>query len=344
MKAAHPILHEVQHLRALAVLLVVLAHLHQGEARFFPDAVLGDFAYVGFAGVDIFFVISGFIIHHLYRHRRTLSGRFFLDRANRIFPLYWIFTGLALVGYAVMADELRADPGDIDLAGSLLLFPLGHPPILQVGWTLTHELWFYGVYGLALALPRAGRAGLALLWGGLSLAVLVSGWQAPNAWLAVAVSPFNLQFLAGVLLAEFEPQARARRWLPLVMAGAGAGLALAWTADGGLTTLAAAGARVAVFTPLAVGVVWSFLAWRPALWRTVERIGDASYAIYLSHLLVIGVLARMLPQLVPVPALLSALYWPLGLGACLIVGVLTHYLLERPLLVAGKALIARGLR
>ena len=163
MPTHRPTLHEVQHLRAIAVLLVVLAHLHQSEARFFPQALLGDYAFAGFAGVDIFFVISGFIIHYLYRHRDRISARFFLDRINRIYPLYWLFTGLALTGYWVMGGALSATPGEIDIAGSLALIPLGHPPVLLVGWTLTHELWFYLVYGLCLGLPRPARAGVARL-------------------------------------------------------------------------------------------------------------------------------------------------------------------------------------
>ena len=339
--ARHKTLHEVQHLRAIAVLLVILAHLHQAEARFFADPALGDFAFAGFAGVDVFFVISGFIIHHLYRGLSGLSPRFFLLRANRIYPLYWIFTGLALLGYLVMGPALTAGTEELDVAGSLALVPLGHPPVLQVGWTLTHELYFYLVYGLVLVLPARGRAIAALVWGGASLAALLAGWEPHPVWLALAISPFNLQFLAGVLLAEFEPAMRRRRLVPLILALAGAAMALVWAGEGGIDRLAASGDRVLILSPFAIGLVWTFLAWRPALPRAFEHLGDASYALYLSHLLVIGVLARLLPDVLDGSFLASPVYYSLGLAACLAIGLAAHHLLERPLLRLGKHWIGR---
>lgn len=113
----------IQHLRMVAVLLVVIAHVHQADARFFPGPLMDQTAYFGFAGVDIFFVVSGFIIHHLYRRHAGFDARYFLKRINRIFPLYWIFTALALIGYLAVGDSLTRSTAELNILASLTLIP-----------------------------------------------------------------------------------------------------------------------------------------------------------------------------------------------------------------------------
>jgi peptidoglycan/LPS O-acetylase OafA/YrhL len=332
-------LHDIQHLRAIAVLLVVLAHIHQGDARFLAPSLLGDFAYTGFAGVDVFFVVSGFIIHHLYRNQSGLDLRFVLNRVNRIYPLYWIFTAAALAGYALLGDSLSAGLGELDILASLSLVPQDRPPILQVGWTLTHELYFYGCYGLWLALPARLRPAAALLWGAATLAAMPFEAVLTRPWFALLASPFNLQFLAGALLAEFG-SLRSQAWpsrLAPVLAAAGLAGAAMWTqAGGGLDALADPRARVIAYTPFAVGLVWSFRLWQPALPRLLERAGNASYAIYLSHILVIGVLARLAAGLGSGNIWISLAFYIVAFASCLLVGWISHVAMERPLLRAGK--------
>lgn len=339
-------LHDIQHLRAIAVLLVVIAHIHQADARFLAPSLLGDFAFTGFAGVDIFFVVSGFIIHHLYRTHNGLDLRFFLNRANRIYPLYWIFTAAALAGYAVMGDGLTSDPDNLDIAASLALVPQGHPPVLQVGWTLTHELYFYLAYGLWLALPGRARLAAAVAWGGVTLVAQPFDAVLSHPWAALLLSPFNLQFLAGALLAQ-SGSLRSRawaRWLAPALALAGLTGAIAWTAaGGGLPALSDPRLRVLAYTPFAVGTVWAFRIWQPALPQVFERAGNASYSIYLSHILVIGVMARAAAGLGAGTVWMSPLFHAAAFIVCLGVGWISHVALERPLLGLGKRAIGRFL-
>lgn len=332
----HSTIVEIQHLRALAVLLVVLAHIHQADARFLGTPLLDQTAFFGFIGVDIFFVLSGFIIHHLYSTHSGFDARYFLNRLNRIFPLYWIFTGLALTGYLVMGDSLTRGLGEIDLLASLTLIPTGELPLLLVGWTLTHELYFYIAFGMVLVAPRAWRPWLAAGWAGATLAATYLLPETGSPWIALLFSPFNLLFLAGCLISAGRARLEALRWPALVLAVAGAAGGLAWTQAGGLESIDDSTLRVPVFAPFAIGIVLALLAWKPSLPALAARIGDWSYAIYLGHVLAIGVLARLLPA-----GFWSPAFYVLCLATCLVLGWLTHMLIERPLLRAGKGLIER---
>ena len=337
----HPTLIEIQFLRAIAVLMVVMAHIHQADARFYGTPLTGQTSFFGFAGVDVFFVLSGFIIHHLYKDHAGFDLRYFLNRLNRILPLYWIFTALALVGYLTMGGTLTRSAGDLDILGSLTLIPTGELPVLQVGWTLTHELYFYLAYGLALILPRATRTWAALGWALASLAYTLAPHGMSSVWLDLIFSPFNFLFLSGVMLASLYPRIRRLRLVALAILAGGLVLGLIWTHIHGLAGLAATPLRVVILAPFAMGLVATFLAWTPGLPARFARVGDWSYAIYLSHILVIGVLARLLPELTGDGRLGSVVLHLAGLAACLALGGMVHAWIERPLLDRGKALIAR---
>ncbi len=144
----------IQILRAAAALSVALFHACQWSQM--------DFA-VGAAGVDVFFVISGFVLWTACEARPTTPGAFLLARAERVLPLYWIAT-LAVAAVALWRPEALSI---VYLQGrhlllSLLLIPhddpMGGPfPLLPTGWTLTYEAFFYLVMALALAAPRDRR-------------------------------------------------------------------------------------------------------------------------------------------------------------------------------------------
>ena len=332
---------ELQYLRALAVILVVIGHTHQTEGRIFGDQLLGDFAYFGFGGVDVFFVVSGFIIHHLYGSMSGLRPSFFLARLNRILPLYWIYTAIAVVGYLlVFGDGPGTALREKDWLASITLFPVGYPPILPVGWTLTHELYFYLVYAVFLALPARLRPWAALAWCGLTLGGVFGLAEGRAPWIGLVTSPFNLLFLAGALIAQFAD--RLLRWkvAALALAEAGAVLGLAWASAYGLEGLTDPAVRVPVFAPFAIGTVWAVLAWRPRLPELAARIGDWSYACYLGHILVLDTLARILAPTLGGSGLASPVYYSLAMLATLLLAWLTHRLIERPLLQIGKKAIA----
>jgi exopolysaccharide production protein ExoZ len=341
LNPARPHIVEVQYLRAMAVVLVMIAHLHQSEARFFSDPLLGDFGFTGFIGVDVFFVISGFIIHHLYRTHSGFDFRFLLNRFNRIYPLYWVFSLAAIAGYFVMEDSLTSNVASLDLIGSFSLIPTGQPPILMVGWTLTHELYFYTAYGLMLVLPNKWRPWAVGFWVAPTLFALLLDVNGLSPWLDLFFSPFNLLFLAGGLLAEYRIALERMRVMALASMVTGGLIALGWTQAFGFDGLTDPANRVLFYFLFAFATVWSVLAWKPVLSGIVARIGDWSYALYLSHILVIGVLSRLLVRFIDGEWWTSPVYYGLTAIACLVVGGLAHLGVERPLLKLGKQLIGK---
>ena len=330
---------QIQYLRALAVIMVVIAHLHQTNVRFFEDPLIGDFAYFGFGGVDVFFVISGFIIHRLYGELRGLNLRFFLHRLNRIYPLYWVFTAAALLGYFTMGDRLTLEVGELDLIASLSLHPAGQPPVLMVGWTLTHELYFYLVYGLMLALPLSVRPWAIASWAGLSLFVSITSIDFGSPWIAVAFSPFNLLFLGGALIAQFEKTLHWARWPALALTVLGAGSGLWYLQLTGLEGLTDVAPRVALLSAFAIGCVLAAILWKPVLPARIAETGNWSYSIYLSHILAIGIIGRLWPTIFSENLWTSSGYYFVSFLACLAVGYLAHRLIETPLLQIGKTWI-----
>lgn len=331
----------IQYLRAAAALAVVVHHA--GLRVDLPAAV-------GAAGVDVFFVISGFI---MWTAGQSASGRsvsplgFLRRRLVRIAPLYWAAT-LALAAAALLGLFPNLRVTDWHLALSLLFVPHARPdgqpyPLLVPGWTLNYEMFFYLVFALALALRPGAR--LAFLTASLAALValgvalraagvvpvlpVVPAAEAPAVGLVTLASwtdPLLLQFLAGAWL--------GRAWAARALPGRGAGWAMVAAGAGAYLALGATGLysdalRAALWGVPAVLVVAGALAVEGEAGGVRDRplarvLGDASYSIYLSHTLLVSALsplARVLDPLAFVAACVAA--------SCAL-GVATFRLVERP--------------
>ena len=175
-------LESLQGARGIAAVLVVLYHCSTaifGLAKYAP----GDPFHRAFAsgrfGVELFFVISGFIIFSTHRHdvsRPRRLGSFLRKRFLRIYPVYWVVLAALLPAYAAMprlGDGSALRP--LTILSSLTLVHVGTPSmVLGVSWTLCFEILFYALFATLILDRRLGIAVLAVWWG---LAVLraVSG-------------------------------------------------------------------------------------------------------------------------------------------------------------------------
>lgn len=334
------VLGNVQALRAIAALMVVVVHAYAVESTYLPGRPwTTPFHVVGTYGVDLFFVISGAVMlvsTATWFGERSAPRRFLTRRATRIYPPYWIVTAVALVAYlllpAATGEHRDARP---DVLLSFLALPQRGEPLLVVGWTLTYELVFYGVFAVALRFQRRYLSLVIGIW--LLAAVLVGAFGPPaNPWVRVLGSWFNLEFAFGILVGT--AMLRGKLVAPRALLALGAVLVVAAcvaTAYSGRDFL-----EVAWWRPWAVGFPMALLLYAalglerhgllaPAWLR---RQGDASYALYLWHVPVIGAIGLALDRmhLHGTPARIAIVFG--GYALAIAVSLLAYAYIERPLL------------
>jgi exopolysaccharide production protein ExoZ len=289
-----PLYKSLQYLRAAAAILVL----------FFHASSHGDIGFtIGQAGVDIFFVISGFIMWSVTAARPTSPSTFVVQRLIRIVPAYWVVTLFMVVGaMAVPAFFPNLLTPPMHVALTLLFIPHASPygtpfPILVPGWTLNYEMFFYALVAATLAVPGRSRAAVITVILGLLIAVGVF-IQTDAVLVRTYTSPLMLEFVAGVWIGVFAHRLPGRR-------------------VSGVVALAGASAFAVQAGMHNIGDTWPILLWgEPGYWRALlwgvpaacivagvigwERhgatrtsriglfLGAASYSIYLVHSIVIA--------------------------------------------------------
>ncbi|MCA8888613.1 MAG: acyltransferase, partial [Parvularculaceae bacterium] len=195
----------IQALRGLAALMVLFAHVKEAEIDYGGAGVLlPHWLYMGVVGVDLFFLVSGFVMVHVASAAPrgvTAARRFAFNRAARIYPLYWAVTLILLALYAgkyALFQEATPFPNPVR---TFLLLPDDHYPLLPVGWTLVHEMYFYAVFSVFILVQRVKAATFLLIWAGVVLIANIFGWTSMNAWSKIAFSPLTYEFIAGAIIA-----------------------------------------------------------------------------------------------------------------------------------------------
>lgn len=348
----------IQGLRAIAALMVFCSHLFWDIAPMRTHRAKPWVTAIGLSGVDIFFVISGFIVYQVMGHSaaqvavvghaRAALG-FAMKRILRIYPLYWIvFAAAALImTWAPLPASVSKKP-----ALELFLLINGIPNFrVPAAWTLTFEVYFYAVTALSILLfGRKAFVGLSIWFTLVACVALLSAGLGTSIPLDYVFAPIVLEFLLGMVIAGVVAQGERR--LPLAAIAMGIGcLGI------GAYVLHLGGARVASSYPLrllyrgmpAALIVYGAVAlelrnaWSmPKAW---QYLGDASYSIYLWHGVIFYGVASLFLHWGWVgaisPSLLTLLMAAIGLGA----GLLSYHVLERPLLRvsrAGRHALARG--
>lgn len=340
----------VQVLRAFAALAVVVFH-----AEYDAEVIAARAGLVlehsellpWMAGVDVFFVISGFIMVYTSEELFGVSGAagFFLTRRLiRIVPLYWTATLLFLVSLVLLPSALnKAAPNLWQIVASFLFIPVERSdglirPVFSLGWTLNYEMFFYGLFAAALLLRRA--AAVATVTAALVLLVVVGetlhrlGIQPPTI-LEFWSDPIVLEFAFGMGLALLRAD-RIRLTLPARAAFAAGGVLLLHLdlarPDGWLVLPP----LVAYGVPAALLVAAAALGHQaqngPRTERLMAALGDASYALYLVHPFVLRPL-----RLAVVAAGFAGIgaawgYVALALVASVAVALVVHRRFERPLM------------
>jgi len=317
----------LQILRFAAAFAVVLFHLFKcyetdfGFGRNYFEA--GEF------GVDIFFVISGFVITYTASPGNGIAP-FASKRIARIVPLYWALTGLVALLTLLAPRLLNSTQFDaINLLKSLLFIPYQKEnglvqPILFLGWTLNYEMFFYLILGVSLRFGKFAPFAASLIILGLVSAGQVFPRQGVL-W-GFYTGSIMLEFMYGVLLCtvleRFGPLVERYGRFALLPATA---LFCVILFDG------AAIPRPAGQGLIALAIVTAALSIRPSRAWIVSQLtclGDASYSLYLSHVFVLQVFSKACKFYHPMPVLVAGSM--LAIAACLALSRVLYTRFERP--------------
>jgi exopolysaccharide production protein ExoZ len=263
-------------------------------------------------GVDIFFVISGFVMVQSTSGRDISPKAFIAQRIQRIVPLYWIATAIMMMQVSGQW-ELKLK--------SLLFIPAMNPkinmvqPIVEPGWTLNYEMFFYGIFACSLLLKESHRfvavTSVFLLF--LTIGVVVNGGEV----LEFYCRPIIVEFLMGMAIAKFGIRLPAAA-LPFAFAMM-------------FALQSAEIDRVYSFGIPAMIIVSSALSAERHLptWKFAEFLGSASYSIYLFHLLALGAVAEAWPYL----GFGKEIFVIAALTFMVLFGCVMYRAVERPIIV-----------
>lgn len=348
----------VQGLRAVAALLVVWTHSIGAAQAYQPTRQASFFHLAGWGacGLDIFFVISGFIVSlvaaRAVEKKEQSAGQFLSRRFTRIYPLYWILTAVVILE-AVLGRHQMVWQSVPWLPTALLLPSLSYPmasPILSLGWSLVFEMYFYFILAAWMALaPRHLVRGTILFLAGMVTLGAAVGFRRPL--LVLWANPVLLEFLFGCLVGVAYGKLRGSK-------RTSARLSRVTSAGAWLTAIGAIVLVVTLFTGyglanfqgmvlngesswLRVGVwglpsgllVLGAVLWSPAMQsfpaRLLVFLGDASYSIYLCTIPARSFVEHFWRTIA---------YWGGDLGIvfcgliCTLTGVVCYLLLERPMM------------
>lgn len=283
-------LYSVQALRALAAWAVVFCHFAQiNMGKKGLDLFLSVFWAYGAYGVDLFFIISGFVLFHSTRRHETKPATFLWYRVRRIVPAYWLAT--SVLALLVLISPRLASWTAVDLGffiKSLLFIPAQNPsgigpyPLLTVGWSLNYEMMFYAIFSVVLFLPRATHV-VAL---GIGLVLLQLGLSNLGGVAAFYARPIMYEFLLGVLIAWAWQRGWFTRIHPL------AAVCVCVAAVSTMVTKGKGHDFIWVGLPCAAVLIAAISQEKYFPRRgPLPLLGDWSYSTYLWHAVVLTILA-----------------------------------------------------
>lgn len=296
--------------RFIAATLVLLYHYTTVIFDYTGTLVLADIFRPGHVGVPYFFVLSGFIIHHVHRRdigRPRAAGRFLIRRAIRLYPIFLLISLVMLAGF--LAVPALAGERDLNIIGVFLdLTLLPHKDaILSISWSLRHEIVFYLLFTLVLLWGAIGYLPIALWIAGSFIGALLWPELGTLGLGSLIASPLNLGFGLGIaasLAMERNVKLPGARSL---LGVAGTLLAVLWATewylgrgtDHSISVLGIAG-YVGYLSAATIGIVGLLKLenGRDIPGRRIWAVlGGSSYVLYLIHQPLGSVAIRLLRPL-----------------------------------------------
>lgn len=351
----------IQIMRCIAATVVVLAH-SGWTAYGVPHQVTN----LGGIGVDIFFIVSGFIMPYvvfggLYHDKSTIivnSGTFFVRRLTRIWPLYFISTVAVLILSAFVSRFLHADtdlaymynPSKFSLSWFLesLTFTHWHqPPLLAIGWTLQLEFVYYTFFAAVIAVKHIKIDLIEIIFGLLVLvsnilvnAKITSGLVSYMPFLLVFSQPMMIEFLLGMILYRFYSKnivlpSKLSIFILITSLPVFVFLSLA-DFLGYLNLISPSILRIILWGGTAFFIVWAALSLEKmfVLNRFTQKLlllGDASYSLYLVHWLTIPFITFIFARYNLYASVNMYIFLALNFLICQKIALIVHLKIEKPM-------------
>lgn len=285
--------------RAAAAILVMLFHLgesYSGEPFF-------ELFKRGYAGVDLFFVISGFIIFRTLQPGSSIKT-FAAKRFFRIFPPYWVILSLYVLTFGLAAIFLPGFERDLSpdrLVTSYLLLP-SYDHVIAIAWTLSCEILFYLVAGVTyIRFGPAYCVAIVFVWGAGNAILNMIGLDFD----LLPLSPIFLEFFFGIVAALLFARTAARNSRLGAAAAIVGALCLFYFLFIAPDSVTQNWHRVIIFGLPSAALVYGISSIPVRLPSIVILLGGASYILYLIHVLVFVVFGRLLLEVGMVDAALS---------------------------------------
>ena len=340
----------IQALRGIAVLLVVCFHLTTIERKYGgTTTILPDFFQFGMFGVDLFFVISGFVMVTITRGKFQQPRKalvFLYHRISRIYPLYWFYSLLVLAVFLYQPSLVNSfQNSQVDLTASFLLLPQSLRPLLMVGWTLVHEMYFYLVFFLLLFLPERFLVPALCTWAVALLIFFPEASVSGSPWQLVAANPLTMEFIGGCFIALLTGNRhdlrRSPRMALICVAGLFIGSVLLFMYHWHTTGLVEPPdwKRILILGLPALLIIYLMVKAEQqniVLPVSLQKIGDASYSIYLSHILTLNLLGRIWQHFTMDSTIDNRLVLPFLFSAVVGAGIMSYIFIERPMIRASR--------
>ena len=285
----------IQLLRGIACLLVAFLHISETYLSTYHTFFLGNIFKFGGAGVDIFFVLSGFIITYSNSQFLTKPSsitKFLKKRMIRIFPIYWIVISFLLLMQVALPFFYRTHYqfNGANLLNTYLLLP-NHNMVNGVSWTLTNELFFYLLFTLALLVPKKKYSMILLfIYLGILLLfpILPFTKNSINGFTDSLFFPMNIEFLLGIIIVLLVDTVPKNWCIPLLITGVALFIFGATTTILGEQIFTNRYNRVLLFGLPSFLIILTLVKYelntKIYIHNLFIKLGDASYSIYLFHL------------------------------------------------------------
>lgn len=339
-------LESLQIVRAVAMLLVLFAHID-----IFSNAVLstpfffGLFRLGGGAGVDLFFVLSGFIITFIHGKdigKKARSVSYLIKRFTRIYPAYWAINMIIIPLHFLLPQYGAGDETNIvKIINSLLLLPQENAPIVHAAWSLVNEVYFYLLFGLLIITGFKKFLPLALIillgsfvYSSLSIAD-IKIFSSPE--LKLIFSYYNIEFLLGCLSAYLVTRYKIHQRKTLLIIGI---VFFLWMIfyerfKGDIQSL-----RVYLYGIPSFFIITALASYelnkvfqvpRDVFLRILVFLGDASFSIYITHQFLISGIGRTLLSTGSIERFGMFVTLTIITISTVFLGVLFHLIAEKPL-------------